>query len=403
MPTLSKRGTAAPASPIRRLAPLADAARRRGVHVHHLNIGQPDLPTPGALRRAVRNFDATTYAYSPSGGTQACRDALLTYWHQAGHTDLTGDHFLVTTAGSEALIFALAACLDPGERVLIPEPLYPNYLGFAALLGVHVDPIPCRIEDGYHLPADLERYVQPGTKAILFANPGNPTGTVYTQSEVEAIVALATAHNLFVIGDEVYREFIFEGSTPSVLEFGELDEQVIMIDSTSKRYAACGLRVGAMVSRAPAIIDAAMRFAMARLSPPTLGQVAAAAIGEVGADYFRTTCATYRARRDAVVRAMADVEGITCPIPEGAFYIMLGLPVERAEDFCEFLLTEFQLDGETTLLAPGSGFYTTPGRGLNEVRVAYVLDVEPLTRALEVVKRGLEAYKGAPSHSPLNA
>lgn len=394
MPEISRRARLAPPSPIRRLMPLAEQARQRGIHVHHLNIGQPDLPTPEPMRAALLRYRDEVIAYGPSDGSPACRAALGRYYAGLG-IPVTDPEFIVTTAGSEAILFALAAGLNPGESVLIPEPLYANYLGFATVLGVDVRAIPCRVEDGYHLPADLDRYVVPGTRAILFANPGNPTGTVYGRDELMRLVALARAHDLFLIADEVYREFVYDGSTRSVsmLEIPGLAERTIVVDSLSKRYSLCGARIGVILSRNAELMAAVRRFAMARLSPPVIGQHVATAALELGPGYFAEVRAAYRGRRDVTVEALRAIPGVTCPLPEGAFYVMARLPIPDAEDFVRFLLESFSVDGETTMLAPGNGFYHTPGGGEDEVRVAYVLAEEKLARALRIVTVGLAAYQ----------
>ncbi|MGD8395750.1 MAG: pyridoxal phosphate-dependent aminotransferase [Candidatus Eiseniibacteriota bacterium] len=393
MPEISRRGQIVPPSPIRKLVPLADAAKARGIHVYHVNIGQPDLPTPEPMRRAVARYAAEVYAYAPSPGIRECREALHAYFCRSLGIDFALEDVMITTAGSEAIQLALGTCLEPGQTVLVPEPLYPNYLGFAALLGVEVRPIPCELETGYHLPPDLERFVVPGTRAILFANPGNPTGAVFTREELERVAELAARHDLFVIADEVYREIVYERPSLSILQMEEIGERAIVIDSLSKRYSACGIRIGALVSRNRAVMEAFGRFAMARLSSPALGQVAAAAIAEIPDDYFDTVRATYRARRDAVVTALRTIPGVECYVPEGALYTMARLPVADSEDFTRFLLTSFELDGETTMLTPGNGFFVTPGRGVDDVRVAFVLQEAHMRRAMEIMAAGLAAYR----------
>jgi aspartate aminotransferase len=346
------------------------------------------------MRAVLARYRDEVIAYGPSDGLAVCRKALLSYYGEAGLA-IDENDLLITTAGSEALLFALAACLNPGETVLIPEPLYANDLSFATVLGVEVRPIPCTVENGYHLPADLDRYVVPGTRAILIANPGNPTGTVYRDDELARVAELARKHDLFVIADEVYREFVYDGKkrARSILELPDLEERGILVDSLSKRYSLCGARVGALVSRNPDIMGAVRRFAMARLSPPVLGQLVAAAAVELGPDYFESIRATYRGRRDLTVRSLRAIPGVTCPEPEGAFYVMARLPIPDAEAFVRFLLESFAIDGETTMLAPGNGFYATPGGGQSEVRVAYVLEEEKLARALHIVREGIAAFR----------
>ncbi len=393
MPKLSHRGATAPPSPIRKLLPLANAARERGLHVYHVNIGQPDLPTPAPMRQAVAKYTGETYAYSPAPGDPKCRAAFHDYFCTSLGIDFDLEDILVTTGGSEAIQFALGATVNPGETVLIPEPLYPNYLGYAKLLGIEVAPIPCSLDNGYHLPENLSRFVVPGTRAILFANPGNPTGTVYRRDELEAIARLAEEHDLYVIADEVYRELIFSGTAHSILQMAEIGRRGIVIDSLSKRFSACGIRVGAMISRNPEIMDAVGRFAMARLSPPAMGQIAAAAMSEMGDEFLTEIRETYRRRRDVVVAALRAIPGVTCYEPEGALYTMARLPVADAEDFARFLLTSFDLDGATTMVAPGNGFYQTPGSGENELRVAFVLNENDLLQAIKVIGAGLTAYQ----------
>jgi aspartate aminotransferase len=403
LPQISRRAALAPPSPIRRLMPLAEAARQRGIHVHHLNIGQPDLPTPAPMRAALARYRDEVIAYGPSDGLPVCRAALRRYYDGLG-IPVGDSELVVTTAGSEALLFALAACTNPGESVVVPEPLYANYLGFATLLGVEVRPIPCTVEDGYHLPDQLDRWVEPGTRAFLFANPGNPTGTVYSREELARVADLARRRSLFVIADEVYREFVYDSHprATSLLEFADVGDRAIVADSMSKRYSLCGARVGALISRNAEVMAAVRRFAMARLSPPVLGQLVAAAAVELGPGYFEEIRALYRGRRDLTVRALRAIPGVVCPEPEGAFYVMARLPVADAEAFVRFLLESFAIDGETTMLAPGNGFYHTPGSGQDEVRVAYVLEEGKLKRALRIVAEGLAAYAqvAEPATSP---
>jgi aspartate aminotransferase len=374
--------------------PLAVAARERGIHVHHLNIGQPDLATPKPMRAVLADFGDEVIAYGPSEGLPECRAALHRYYSDLG-LPVDDSELVVTTAGSEAILFALAACTNPGEEVLIPEPLYANYLGFTTMLGLEVRPIPCSVENGYHLPPDLDRYLGQATRAILFANPGNPTGTVYGDDELARISKLAQENDLFMVADEVYREFVYDGSerATSVLELPGLGERAIVVDSQSKRYSLCGARVGAIVSRNGELMDAVRRFAMARLSPPVLGQLVAAGAAKLGPEYFTEIRAAYRARRDVTVGTLRTIPGVACPEPEGAFYVMARLPVADAEAFVRFLLESFAIDGETTMLAPGNGFYQTPGGGQDEVRVAYVLEEEKLVRAMRIITEGLVAYR----------
>ena len=396
---LSQRARIAPPSPIRKLVPLADAAKARGVRVYHLNIGQPDIPTPEVMWEAVRQAKIEVLSYSPSGGIPEFLAALRRYYARYG-IELGVDQLITTTAGSEAILFALGVVCDPGEEVLIPEPLYANYTGYAALLGVRVVPAPARPEDGYALPprAALEARITERTRAILLCNPCNPTGRVYTREELETVADLARRHDLFFIADEVYREFCYADQAPvSVLRLPEIAERAIMVDSLSKRFSICGARIGCLASRNRDVIGAAMKFAQARLSPPTLGQIMGIAGLELPLTYFDRTVAEYRRRRDVVLEELARIPGVICQPPQGAFYIMAKLPVPDAEDFVRWMLTDFELDGETTMMAPGNGFYATPGEGRSEVRIAYVLEEAKLRRAMRIVAAGLGAYQAAPT------
>lgn len=393
---ISTRAVGAPASPIRKLVPFADGARRRGLKVYGLNIGQPDIDTPPEMLKAVREMRDKVISYSPSGGTPECRRAFLEYYDRLGFP-IAEDELLVTTAGSEALIFALACATNPGDEVLIPEPLYANYIGFSSLLGLKVVPITTMPETGYHLPepASIERLVTPRTKAMIFANPGNPTGVVYTRDEVASLVELGMKHGLFLIADEVYREFTYDGvEATSILSFPEAADRAVVTDSISKRYSACGARIGCLVSKNTDLVASAMKFAQARLSPPSLGQALAAAAVNLPSGYFENTRREYQRRRDMVCEALASIPGVVCRKPEGAFYVMPKLPVADTDDFAKWMLESFELNGETLLVAPGAGFYATPGAGKSEVRIAYVLNIADLEKALKVLRAGIEAYCG---------
>jgi len=392
---LSQRAQLAPPSPIRKLVPLADEAKRRGIRVFHLNIGQPDIPTPKPMWQALAQAGIEVLDYSPSGGIPAFRQGLIAYYHRWGH-EVAPEQLLVTTAGSEGILFTLATVCDPGDEVIIPEPFYANYNGYATLLGVRVVPITCSPENGYALPsrAQLEDKVGPRTRAFILCNPSNPTGRVYTAAEMEMLVGLVRERDLVLIGDEVYREFCYADERPiSVLSFPEIADRAVMVDSISKRFSACGARVGCMVSRNAQIIASAMKFAQARLSPPTLGQIMGAAAYAMAPSYFDEVLVEYRRRRDVLMDELARIPGVVCQVPQGAFYAMPKLPVENAEDFVRWMLTDFSLDGETTMMAPGNGFYATPGAGRSEVRIAYVLKEEHLRRAMRVVSEGLRAYR----------
>lgn len=394
---LSNRARIAPASPIRKLVPLADEAKGRGIRVFHLNIGQPDIPTPQVMWEAVATARIEVLEYSPSGGMPEFREALIRYYRRY-EIPVEPEHLIVTTAGSEAILFTLAAVCDPGDEVLISEPFYANYSGYGALLGVRVVPVTARPDDGYALPprSVLEEKITPRTRAVIICNPCNPTGRVYTRQEMETLVALAAKHDLTLIADEVYREFCYAEHTPiSVLSFPEIAARAVMVDSISKRFSACGARIGCLVSRNTDLVGAAMKFAQARLSPPTLGQIMGAAALAMPATYFDEVLEEYRKRRDIVIQQLGKIPGVVCQRPQGAFYVMAKLPVEDAEEFARWLLTDFHVDGETTMLAPGNGFYATPGAGSSEVRIAYVLKEERLRRAMNVISQGLEVYRTA--------
>ena len=399
-PTLSRRGTDAPASPIRKLAPYADAARARGLVVHHLNIGQPDIETPPGMLEAYRRYDEKVIAYAPSDGFLAYRERLADYYSEVsaegGGGSVSAADIVVTVGGSEALLFAIGAVCDPGDDILVCEPYYTNYRGFAHLLGVQVRPVTTHAENGFRIdPQQVAARVGPRTRALVLPSPGNPTGVVLSRAELEALATICRDRGLFFVCDEVYREFVYDlpaGSrAPSVLSLADFDEYGVIIDSVSKRYSACGARVGALVTRNRTLREAVLRFGQARLSPATPDQHAAMAALDTPPEYFERVIAEYRARRDALVAGLHDI-GVECATPAGAFYLVAPLPVADADDFCRFLLESFELDGETVMLAPASGFYATPGLGKDEVRIAYVLDRERLARAVKVLGAGLAAY-----------
>ena len=387
----SQRAALAPPSPIRKLVPLAKAARARGISVFHLNIGQPDIETPPAMRAALTGYDEDIISYGPSAGTDSLREFLFAYYHRIG-VDLLPDELIVTTGGSEAILFAMAGCLDPGQAVLVPDPMYANYRGMATLLGVRVEPIPTRVDDGYHLPEDLGRFVTDDVRAVLLSNPSNPTGTVYTPDEMERLVALARERDLFIIVDEVYREFVYDVDMPaSILTHPSMEDRAVLVDSLSKRYSLCGARIGCLASRNRQIMAGALAFAQARLCPPKLSELVAAQAVRLAPSYFDAARDEYRRRREVVYQALSSM-GSVVHRPEGAFYQMARLPVDDAEGFVRFMLESFDLDGETTMVAPAAGFYATPDRGLDEVRIAYVLNERDLARAMEVLEAGLSAY-----------
>lgn len=393
---LSHRAAIMPASPIRRLAPYAVEARRRGLVVHGLNIGQPDIATPQVILERFKQFTPDHVPYGPSQGLPEFIEALRGYYKGVGAMLATEDIF-VTTAGSEAIQFTLGALCDPGDQVIVFEPFYTNYNGFAAMSGVECVPVTSRGEDGFHLPprASIEAKIGPRTRAIMICSPGNPTGTVYTEAEIELLIAICRDRGLYLVADEVYREFTYDGrSSRSLLTFPGLDSQAIVVDSVSKRYSLCGARIGNIVSRNRAFMDAILRFGQARLCPPTLEQFACTALTDVPASYTQGVIAEYEKRRDVVYDALAAMPGVRVRKPEGAFYVCAGLPVDDANAFATFLLQEFSLDGETLMVAPLDGFYATPGLGRDEIRLAYVLECDKLRRAMTILGAALVAYAG---------
>ena len=385
-----------PDSPIRKLAPFATAAKAAGKHVIHLNIGQPDIATPAVALDALRQDTRTVIEYSPSEGFASYREGLAAYYRSV-NVEVTADDILVTTGGSEALVFAFMSCLNPGDQVIIPEPFYANYNGFAQMAGVEVVPVTASLDDGFALPP-IEAFaskINDNTKAILLCNPGNPTGTVYAPEALDALAELVRAHDLYLFADEVYREFCYDGAKPkSVMELPGLEDNVVLVDSVSKRYSMCGARIGALVTNNPAVRKAAMKFAMARLSPPTLAQVASEAALQTSADYFKEVRERYVERRDALVEGLRTIPGVKVPTPGGAFYAVCELPIDNADAFCQWMLEHFDLDGDTVMMAPATGFYATPGAGTREVRIAYVLDVSDIKRAVACLAAGLEQYPG---------
>jgi aspartate aminotransferase len=383
-----------PASPIRKLVPCAERARARGVHLYHLNIGQPDIETPPEMLRAYQSYAGPVLDYGHSAGLRDYREALAGYY--AGHgITVSADEILVTTGGSEAILFALMAVCEPGDNVLVPEPFYTNYVGFAVMAGVDVRPIPTRAEDGFHLPPRtiLEARSDERTRAVLYSSPGNPTGTVYRRDELLMLRDVALERGLFLVADEVYREFVYDGdSYTSLFHLEGLEDRGIIVDSVSKRYSACGARVGALLSRSPQIVDTVLRFGQARLCPPTVDQHAAQAALETPNAWLETTRLEYQSRRDALVEALQNIPGVRCTRPAGAFYLMAELPVDDAERFCRWMLESFDLDGRSVMLAPGAGFYASEAAGTRQVRIAYVLRREDLLEAVRVLAAGLESY-----------
>ena len=384
-----------PASPIRKLVPYAETAKRKGIHVYHLNIGQPDIETPRTVLDAVRKSDFTILEYSHSAGNESYRRKLVKYYHSVG-IDLDFNDIIITTGGSEAILFGLMVCLDAGDEVIIPEPFYANYNGFAVEAGVKVVPITSYIETGFALPliADFEKVITEKTKAIIICNPNNPTGYSYTESEMQQLKALVLKYNLYLFSDEAYREFTYEGKQFSAGHLDGVDDNVIIMDTISKRYSACGGRIGALVTKNKAVLNATMKFAQARLSPPGFAQIAGEAAIDLPADYFNTTKAEYQNRRDLIVQRLNAMEGVTCPNPGGAFYAMAKLPIDDSDNFCQWLLESFEYGGATVMLAPATGFYGTTGLGKQEVRFAYVLNLSAIGAAMDCLERALKQYPG---------
>lgn len=395
MPSISKRGEQMPPSPIRKLVPFAESAKKNGTKVYHLNIGQPDIETPKPVLDAVRHSDFKILEYSHSAGNESYRRKLVTYYERFG-IKLNHQQILVTTGGSEAILFAFMACLDAGDEVLVPEPFYANYNGFAVEAGVAVRTITASIETGFALPAmeDFEKAITPRTKAIMICNPNNPTGYLYSREELEVLKQLCLRHNLYLFSDEAYREFCYTGEHFSAMNMEGLENNVILMDTISKRYSACGGRIGALVTKNQAVLDAVMKFAQARLSPPSFAQIAGEAAVDLPADYFDKIKAEYQERRDVLVSMLNDIPGVFCPNPGGAFYAIARLPIDDADKFCQWLLESFSYEQQTVMLAPATGFYATPGLGKNEVRLAYVLNKEDIRKAMICLSKALESYPG---------
>lgn len=396
MPNLSNKAVNMPESPIRKLVPFAENAYAQGKTVFHLNIGQPDIKTPEAAIAAVRVADLSVIEYSHSAGFPMYRERLADYYRNSG-IDIYKEDIIITTGGSEALVFGFMATCNPGDEVIIPEPFYANYNGFAVMAGLNVVPVTAEIETGFALPPieDIEKKITNKTKAIVICNPGNPTGYLYSKEELDRLRDIVQKHNLFLFADEVYREFCYDGAVPtSVMNLAGIEENVIMIDSVSKRYSMCGARIGAIISRNKQVMSAAMKFAQARLSPPTIAQFAAQGALDTPQSYFDEVVTEYVQRRDIMVDGLNSIEGVFCPKPRGAFYCVAKFPVDNTENFCQWLLEEFDLDGKTVMMAPASGFYSTPGKGLQEARIAYVLKQDSLREAVEVLREALKVYPG---------
>ncbi len=396
MPNISLRGQHMPASPIRKLVPYAEEAKRQGNKVYHLNIGQPDIETPPIMLDAIRNIDLKVVEYSHSAGIITYRKKLSEYYEHH-NIDVTPDDMIVTAGGSEAILFAMMSCLDPGDEIIIPEPFYANYNGFAIAAGITIKPIESFIEDGFALPpiTSFEEAITPRTKAIMICNPNNPTGYLYSLEELETLQEIIDKHDLFLFADEVYREFCYDGRKHhSVMNLKKIEQNVVLMDSVSKRYSACGLRIGVLISRNKELMATAMKFAQARLSPPSLGQIAAEAAIGTPAAYMDAVLQEYVQRRDIVVESINRMEGCYCPNPGGAFYANPRLPIDDSDRFCQWLLEEFNYEKQTVMLAPATGFYSTPGRGKDEVRISYVLNVNHLKKAMKCLEESLKVYPG---------
>lgn len=395
MPDISMRGYQMPASPIRKLAPLSDAAKAEGVKVYHLNIGQPDLPSPVSALNAIRSIDRTTLEYSPSDGYLFYRKNLVEYYKKF-NINITADEIIITAGGSEAVLYAFMACLNPGDEIIIPEPAYANYMAFAISAGAIIRSIPSSMESNFALPQieEFEKLINERTKGILICNPNNPTGYVYTPQEMEKIRILIKKYNLYLFSDEVYREFIYN-ETPyvSACHLEGAEENVVLIDSVSKRYSECGIRIGALITKNKKVHDTVMKFCQARLSPPLIGQIAANASLCENGGYMQRNFDEYKSRRDFLINRLNKIPGVYSPMPQGAFYTLASLPIENADKFCAWCLSDFRYEGQTVFMAPASGFYVTPGLGTNEVRIAYVLNIEDLEKALIVLEKALEEYK----------
>jgi aspartate aminotransferase len=396
MPSISDKGKAMPASPIRKLVPYAEEAKRKGVKVYHLNIGQPDIPTPEVALNAIRNINLKVLEYSHSAGNESYRRKLALYYQSIGinidHTEI-----LVTTGGSEAVMFAFMSCINPGEEVITPEPFYANYNGFATTAGIKIVPVTSVIEEEFALPpiAEIEKKITPRTRGIIICSPNNPTGYLYSKEELLHLKEVVKKHDLFLFSDEAYREFCYDGAEHfSAMNLEGIEKNVVLLDSVSKRYSECGIRIGALITKNKEVISTALKFAQARLSPPGLGQIAAEASIDTPAEYFREVNDEYTARRNFMVDALNKIPGVYCPKPKGAFYAIVRLPVDDSDRFAQWLLEEFSFNNQTVMVAPATGFYSTPGLGKNEVRIAYVLKIDDLKNAMKTLEEALKVYPG---------
>lgn len=396
MPTISYKANAMPASPIRKLVPYAEAAKKKGTKIYHLNIGQPDIETPATFLNAVKNADIKVLEYSHSAGNESYRKKLCGYYAEY-HINVEASDIIITCGGSEAISIAMMTCFNPGDEIIIPEPFYANYNGFSCAANVTVKPIRSSIETGFALPpvSEFEKVITPKTKGIMICNPGNPTGYLYTKAELEALRDLVKKHDLFLLSDEVYREFCYDGKEYfSVMQLDGIENNVILLDSISKRYSACGARIGAMISKNKDVMAAALKFAQARLSPPSYAQIGAEAALDTPKSYFEGVKTEYIARRDFVIDALNKIPGVFCPKPSGAFYCIAKLPIDNSDKFCQWLLEEFSHNSQTVMMAPATGFYSTPGAGTNEVRIAYVLKIDDLKNAMACLEEALKIYPG---------
>lgn len=399
MPTISVKAQQMPASPIRKLVPYAEEAKRKGRTVYHLNIGQPDIKTPQVVLDRMKNLEREVIEYSHSAGFESYRKGLAKYYGKFG-IELDSTNIMVTTGGSEALIFAMQTCFNSGDEVIIPEPFYANYNGFSTTTGIKAIPVTATIENGFALPeiSEFEKLIGPNTKGILICNPGNPTGYLYSKAELEKLRDIVKKHDLFLFSDEVYREFCYDGAVPfSALQLEGIEDNVVVVDSVSKRYSMCGARVGALVSRNKELMEMALKFGQARLSPPTFGQIAGEAALDTPQKYFDDVIAEYVERRNILLDGLNQIEGVVCPKPKGAFYAIAQLPIDNSDKFCQWLLEDFQHENQTVMLAPATGFYATKGSGTKEVRIAYVLNQASLKKAVECLKVALKHYPGRQS------
>ncbi len=396
MPVISSKANKMPASPIRKLVPFAEAAKKRGTKIYHLNIGQPDIETPSTFINAVKNADVKVLEYSHSAGNESYRKKLCNYYKEH-QIHLDASEIIITCGGSEAIEIAMMTCFNPGDEIIIPEPFYANYNGFSMAADVNVVPIRSYIDSGFALPpvSEFEKVITTKTKGIMICNPGNPTGYLYTREELEALKQLVKKHDLYLLSDEVYREFCYDGKDYiSVMHLDGIEQNVVLLDSISKRYSACGARIGAMISKNKDVMQAALKFAQARLSPPSYGQIGAEAALDTPKSYFEEVKKEYVARRDYVIEALNKINGVFCPKPSGAFYCIAKLPIDNADKFCQWLLEEFNYNQQTVMLAPATGFYSTPGAGLNEVRIAYILNLQDLNNAMLCLAEALKVYPG---------